>query len=243
MSHVPKRINFPRHNHPEPRRPAHQRSRRGGGLALFFAAIIAASLLASGVFFIRALVTGEGASALPGVSFDSAINDSVDFVLDLLPSAFSDDEGGQQVVLETSTPAPTVVATPSPTPLPSLDPASVKGSPLSLKLLTSSWEANGMKATVTAAEMDDYTGFAQPPVRVSLTKEAAAIDLAAFVYNGRDAIRDDWDTPSGERPSPKSGRSLPDHTSIWWNQNVVLVVLHDAGLSTDAREAFFDAHP
>lgn len=218
-----------------------QPSSRTGAAALLAAAVITAALLMAGGFLIRSFVTGSDASAIPGVSFDSVINKTTDALLGLIPSGFSDDGRGpvQAIAL---TPSPSVAPSPSPTPEPSIDPASVKGSPLSLQSLTSAWQSNGMTASVHAADPADYSGFEQMPVRITLSKAGNTIELAAFLYDGRDAIKGDWNTPAGERPSPKSGRTLPQHTSIWWNQNAVVVVLTDGALTSDAREAFFDIH-
>jgi hypothetical protein len=100
-----------------------------------------------------------------------------------------------------------------------------------------------MKAAAQAAEAELYRGFDLSPVTVALTKSGKTAEVAAFLYEGRDAAGADWNTPSGERPSPKSGRSLPQHTSVWWNQNAIVVLLSDGGLGSEAREAFFDARP
>jgi len=242
MRELPKRTDFPIHDRLTARPASRQPQRRTNSFTLLIAAVFTVALLVAGGLAVRSFVTGSGGDALPGVSFDGVVNPTADFLLDLLPSAFSEDDGGP-VQVQTSTATPTPFVSPSPTPQPSLDPASVRGSPLSLQSLTSAWESKGLEATVTSAESDRYTGFAQAPVRVVLAKSGQTIEIAAFVYGGRDAIKDDWTTPTGERPSPKSGRSLPSHTSVWWNQNVVLVVLQDSGLSTDSREAFFDARP
>lgn len=240
MSNVPEKPNFPVRDRIQARAVQRRSSPLTGGLPLLMAAILTIVLLITGAFVIRSFVTGS--VSFPGVSFDSAVNSTVDTLVGLVPGAFNDDDG-PTIQATTRTASPTPPSSPSPTPQPSIDPATVGGSPLSLRSLTSAWESKGMKALSQGAEADLYRGFDQGPVKVTLTRSGKTADVAAFLYDGRDAAGVDWNTPAGERPSPKSGRSLPQHTSIWWNQNAIVVLLSDGGLGSDVREAFFDAKP
>jgi hypothetical protein len=238
MSNVSGKPSFPVRERIEARAAQRRSSPLTGGLPLLVAAIITVVVLVTGALIVRSFVTGS--LSFPDVSFDSAVNSTVDAVVGLVPGAFNDDDG-PTIQATTRTSSPTPLSSPSPTPLPSIDPASVGGSPLSLQSLTSAWESKGMEATAQAADADLYRGFDLSPVTVTLTKSGKTAEVAAFLYEGRGAAGTDWNTPAGERPSPKSGRSLPQHTSVWWNQNAIVVLLNDSGLGSEAREAFFDA--
>lgn len=240
MNNTSRRHNLPIRDRIEARASQRRSSPLAGGLPLLVAGIVTVVLLITGAFVIRSFVTGS--VSFPHVGFDSTVNSTVDTLVGLVPGAF-DDGGGPAIQATTRTASPTPPSSPSPTPRPSIDPASVGGSPLSLRSLTSAWESKGMKATAQGADADLYRGFDLSPVTVTLTKSGKTAEVAAFLYEGRDAAGADWNTPAGERPSPKSGRSLPRHASVWWNQNSIVVLLNDGGLGTEAREAFFDASP
>jgi dipeptidyl aminopeptidase/acylaminoacyl peptidase len=65
------------------------------------------------------------------------------------------------------------------------------------------------------------------------------MELSVLVYEDLQVITEDWELTVGESPMPKEGRAVPDHTSIWWNENIVVVVRSSVGaLSSDALDAF-----
>lgn len=234
-----------------PRLAEHRRRLAAGhNKRSLIASIIAVGSVAAvilGLLFLAGLisrsVSGDGSSVTPDLSFDSVVNSTVGGVIDLLPSAFSDGTAGpttEQPSVEARTPTP--APTPSPTPAPTVDPATVQGNPLSLSSLTSAWEAKGMKPTVLLANSETYRGFSRTPAYIQLKNNGRSMELAVFVYPNRSAITDDWNTPTGQRPSPKDGRNLPGHQSLWWNKNTVVVVLTDPdGLSSNALNAYLDA--
>jgi hypothetical protein len=126
--------------------------------------------------------------------------------------------------------------TPPPSPL-------VSGSPFSLSSLQRTFQAGGATADVTDTGAG-FSGFAVAAVglRVSAGGESAA--FAVLVYPNREAPANDWELVPGERPTPKSGRALPAHLSIWWNANVVVVLLSDTGgLSNQLLERFLEMTP
>lgn len=213
-------------------------------IAVVAVAGVALILLAVAGIVARALTSSDGSSGIPGLNFDSVVNGAVNGVIDFLPSAFSDSNGGGPATdgpsVEAFTPTPS--PSPSPTPAPTLDPAALQGEPLSLQSLISAWESDGMRATVLLADSEVYRGFARPPAYIQLKNNGRSMELAAFIYPNRGAITEDWNTPGGERPSPKDGRNLPGHQSLWWNKNTVVVVLTDPdGLSSNALNAYLDA--
>jgi len=133
-----------------------------------------------------------------------------------------------------ATPEPTTGATPSPTPgLPA-----VNGSPLSLSTLETAWKAKGLTLFSEGAGKG-FSGQAVVPaaVRARRGEESALIDV--LVYPNGGAVKADWNLGSGSSPSPTDGRSMPASQSVWWNQNVVVVLVSgDAAIAADAKAAF-----
>lgn len=129
-------------------------------------------------------------------------------------------------------------ATPSPSPV-----EAGGGSPFTLGRVLGAWEENGL-ATTSQGTSEGFGGFAIAASDVRLERDGASLDVAVFVYSGPGAVDSDWNLTPGERPVPKGGRSLPVHTSVWWNQNVVVVVRTGSGdVSSDAFDAFLDMGP
>jgi hypothetical protein len=144
--------------------------------------------------------------------------------------ASSEDEGPA----ETATPAPTTGATPSPTPgLPA-----VNGSPLSLSALETAWKAKGL-TLFSEGGAKNFAGQAVTPNAVRARRGAESALIAVLVYPNGSVVKADWNLGSGSSPSPTDGRSMPASQSVWWNQNVVVVLISgDAGVAADAKAAF-----
>jgi hypothetical protein len=141
-----------------------------------------------------------------------------------------------------ATPGPTPVVTPVVTPTPAPQPGPV-GIPFSYVNLQEVWEAWDIAVTL-GGESADFSGSSTAPFEVSLTRGEDSMELAVIVYGAREAAREDWDLVSGRAPVPKADRVLPDHGSIWWNRNVVVVTLSRTGeISSDALDAFFTLSP
>ena len=157
--------------------------------------------------------------------------------------AFEDDGGSSSVSSPiTDTPAPDPTGTPAltkvPTPPP---PASSSGSPYSLSSVQSAWSAAGFPSTV-GGTADDFPGFTISPTDVALDDGSG--HFAVFVYEDLDAPKADWNLSAGQRPSPKPGRTVPDHFSIWWNGNIVVVVRSIDGVaSSTAFDALINMTP
>ena len=139
--------------------------------------------------------------------------------------------------------SPSVTEAPTATPEPTAPPAALEGSPFSFSNLESAWEAKGITATPGEAETG-IAGMRRTPVTVTLEKDAVTMTVALLVYSGPQQVSEDWDLQSGRAPVPKAGRTVPASPSIWWNQNVVVVVLEDSGaLGRDPLQAFLDLAP
>jgi hypothetical protein len=157
--------------------------------------------------------------------------------------AFEDDGDTSSVSSPvTDTPAPDPTGTPALTKVPTPPPsASSSGSPYSLSSVQSAWSAAGFPATI-GETADDFPGFTLSPTNVTLDDGSA--QFAVLVYEDLDAPRADWDLSVGQRPSPKSGRTVPDHFSIWWNANIIVVVRSiEGGASSATLDALLNMTP
>lgn len=156
-----------------------------------------------------------------------------------------DDDGQPAFVADllTVTPTPAPTSTPFPTSTPTAQPSLLSaGSPYSLSSAQTAWSAAGF--TVTVGDVaTDVSGFAVAAADISITLAGGAIEFAVFVYPDRDAPLEDWDLVVGQRPSPRTGRTVPDHFSVWWNANIVAVVRSVAADSTAALDAFLNMTP
>jgi hypothetical protein len=84
--------------------------------------------------------------------------------------------------------------------------------------------------TVTGgAAASGFNGFSLAPTSVSVSQSGSSADTAVFVYQDSAAPAQDWTLVVGERPAAKAGRTVPPHFTIYWNTNVVVVVLDDPG--------------
>lgn len=133
-------------------------------------------------------------------------------------------------VVATDTPAPSTPAlsTRTPTSAASL-PAGVNGEPYSLSSVETAWEAEGL--TVTAgSQVSGFSGFSIAPTAVNVSASGESSRTAVFVYDDAAATSEDWTLVLGERPQPNTGNTVPSHFTIYWNTNVVIVVLDDPGV-------------
>ena len=146
-------------------------------------------------------------------------------------------------------PTPSAEATPaaapaSATPPPATPPPEVlAGSPYSFSSLQNAWQAKGL--TVAAGALSGgFNGFKKSAFDVSVAHTGGNATLSVLIYGSPDEPKEDWDLPSGSRPSPKEGRSLPGHETIWWNSNVIVVVRSSSGDANNmALEAFLAVSP
>jgi len=166
-------------------------------------------------------------------------------MLFLIGRAFSDSDVNLNLFdfqsFRAATPAPE--ATPPPaaataTPPPATAPPEVlAGSPYSFSNMQNAWQAKGL--TVAPGPLSGgFNGFKKPPFDVNVAHTGGNASLSVFIYGSPDEPKDDWDLPAGSRPSPKEGRSLPSHETIWWNSNVIVVVRNSSG---DANNTALDA--
>lgn len=131
---------------------------------------------------------------------------------------------------------PTAMATPTAGPSP-------EGSPFSLIDLERAWEARGIAVT-PGGPSAGFSGLATTPFDVRLARGSESMELSILVYPDVEVINEDWQLTPGQAPLLKEGRSLPAHTSVWWNRNVIVVVRSPrGGMSADALDAFFALSP
>ena len=132
-------------------------------------------------------------------------------------------------------------AGPTPTPAPPTDtpfvPTVAEGSPYSSADMTDAWEAAGLtvQASVLIFGLEGFTGAA-----VEATGSNASGQILAYllVYPTSEAALAEWNLTPGQTLGPKGGRTLPPYVSIWWNQNIVVVVRSATG---DTASAAFNA--
>jgi len=134
----------------------------------------------------------------------------------------------------TRTSRPTQVRTPTPTPgLPA-----VTGSPLSLSNLETAWKGKGLTLFSEGAA-NGFSGQAVTPSAVRAERGTESAVLAVLVYPNGSVVMQDWNLSAGAAPTPVGGRTIAASQSIWWNQNVVVVLISgDAAIAADAKAAF-----
>lgn len=119
----------------------------------------------------------------------------------------------------------------------------LSGNPFSYSSLEKAWQGKGMTVTPGALS-DGFSGFKISAFDVNLSRGGSTAALSVFVYANHDEPKEDWDLPSGSRPTQKSGRSLPAHETIWWNSNVIVVVRSTSGdINQDALDAVINLAP
>ncbi len=141
--------------------------------------------------------------------------------------------------------SPTAGAVATVTPPPATPPAeALSGNPYSYTSLEKAWQGKGMTVAVGAVS-SDFSGFKVSPFDVNLSRSGGTAALSVLVYPDHDAPKEDWDLPAGSRPSPREGRVLPAHETIWWNSNIIAVVRNTSGtdISNDALDAVLNASP
>ena len=138
----------------------------------------------------------------------------------------------------TATPIRTPTSgTPGPTPLPA-------GSLLTMNNLQQTWTTKGLTVT-TGSQSTGFTGFSIQPADVRLAKGSDILAASVLVYLSRDALMNDWDTTKPAAVAPKGVRALPTHVSVWWSENVIVVVRErsSSAIGSDALDAFFALTP
>ena len=84
-----------------------------------------------------------------------------------------------------------------------------------------------------------FSGFTTTAFDARLARGDDSMELSLLVYEDRETVKEDWVLTVGESPVPKEGRIVPDHVSIWWNENIVVVVRASVGyIASDALNAF-----
>lgn len=152
-----------------------------------------------------------------------------------------DGNGAADTTTGTPTGQASGTATPTPTEAPS--PAGLEGRPFSFKELQKAWQAKSLVATAGAASAG-FTGFSRNPVAVTLKRGADTAKLSIFAYPSPQSVSDDWELTPGKAPVAKGARSLPAHRTIWWNQNIIVVMLTDSDeIGRDALDAFLALSP
>lgn len=136
----------------------------------------------------------------------------------------------------TSTPKPT--PEPTPTPIPMIDVSGVTGSPYAGQAVIDQFKEAGLNVTQRPVQHAGFAALSGQAVGLQVG-DGNATDLVLVVYESSGAVGNDWQTNSGQAPRLKSGHSLPEAESIWWNRNVVVVVLDRGGSSSAAFDAFF----
>ena len=194
-----------------------------------FAGVVAAAVF-GGPPFVRLIVPGAD---LPSLRVGSIVDDALDLVGGPSFDGAAGDEGTPtpQATPETGT------ETPTPEPTPDVPLESVTGSPHSATAVAQAWRGAGYQVEQTVLDGDAYSGLAGQPVGLRLQSGANSLLVAAIVYETSDAVREDWNL-GGERPQLRSGRGLPSYETVWWNRNVVAVILERSGTTSQALDAF-----
>ena len=116
------------------------------------------------------------------------------------------------------------------------------GSPFTLESAQTIWEGAGINMEAVASDdLDDFSALAYD---LELSRGVDLLMISALVYRAREDVADDWLVVPGQRPQAREGRKLPEHDSIWYNQNIFLIIQSgSAGLRSDAFESFIGLDP
>lgn len=153
-----------------------------------------------------------------------------------------DDNGGGTVLrpgdnasptVAGATETPTATTTEEPTPEPIVD---VDGTPFSLSSVTGAWEDAGFSVT-SNGPAEGFEGFENNATSIGLSGGG---DFAVFVYEDASAASSDWIISGSGVPEAQPGRDFPPSQSVWFNRNIIVVVL--SGVA-GAFEAFVDMTP
>lgn len=131
--------------------------------------------------------------------------------------------------------SPTPVTTRTATPLPA-------GTDFSIEDLQRAWTARGYSVTL-GGQSSGFTGFSAAPRDVRLAKASSMLELSVLRYGSREALMAEWNVSRPQEVVPVGNRSLPARLSLWWNENVIVVVRTRTGSSSDALEAFLGLSP
>lgn len=206
-------------------------------LTVLAIAIVVFAVVVAGVVFLGPRL-GRAIAPDSGVFTTDNFESAVSGVLDLIPgSSFG---GGTEESDATPTPGATATPpaeTPAPTP-PPIDLDSVTGSPYSATTVVQAWRSAGITVTQEPLEHAGFQELAGEALGLRLDTGSGSVLLAAVVYPDSDAVKQDWST--GERPELREGKTLPPRQSVWWNRNVVAVILERQGSTSEALDAFID---
>ncbi len=149
----------------------------------------------------------------------------------------------------TGSPTATPVRTPgvgtptSGTPTAGITPVPTGGL-IALSNLQQAWTAKGL--TVAAgAQSTGFSGFSVQASDVRVTRGSETLVASVQVYPSREALTGDWDTARPATVVPKPNHTLPTFVSVWWSQNVIVVVKErsSSAIGSDALDAFFALTP
>jgi hypothetical protein len=176
------------------------------------------------------LLIGLGVAAVSVFAAWSVVAGGININLDWDSFRPADEEEA----VATATPRPTVQATPSPTPgLPA-----VSGSPLSLSNLETAWKGKSL-TMFSEGTAKGFSGQAVVPNAVRAQRGAESAVLAVLIYPNGNVMKQDWNLSAGSAPSTTDGRTVPARESVWWNQNVVVVLVSgSATVANDIKAAF-----
>ncbi len=113
------------------------------------------------------------------------------------------------------------------------------GAPLSFTRFQAAWQGKGITAT-PGDEAEGLRGFGTTPVTITLTRAGETMEVALLFYDSPAGPAADFDL-SPTAVTPKTGRTIPAGAVVWYNANVVAVVLEtNEAIHADARDSFFN---
>lgn len=118
------------------------------------------------------------------------------------------------------------------------------GGLIAMANLQQAWTAKGL--TVAAgAQSTGFSGFSVQASDVRVTRGSETLVASVQVYPSREALTGDWDTARPATVVPKPNHTLPTFVSVWWSQNVIVVVKErsSSAIGSDALDAFFALTP
>jgi hypothetical protein len=139
----------------------------------------------------------------------------------------------------TGTPGPSDGVGGSVTPDPEVVDEALGGDPLSFTRFQAAWQGKSIAST-PGGEEEELRGFGTTPVTVTLTRGGETMELAMLFYDSPAGPAADFDL-SPTAVTPKTGRTIPSGAVVWYNANVVAVVLEtNDAIHADARDLFFN---
>jgi hypothetical protein len=140
---------------------------------------------------------------------------------------------------ETPTPSPASTPDPTATPVPTADLSAITGDPFSAEQVADVFEAGGLKVSQPGLDQGEFSGISGKVVALELG-DGSPTRMLLIVYPSSGAVGDDWETRPGQAPRLKSGHTLPEAESVWWNRNIVILILDRGDHSSTAYDAFFE---